>query len=85
MEVRLWKLIISELKNEASKETQIQRIIEQLEVPPLLERQSIKMAVNNLQIAKKSSKQTQIDATNHRDKFLQHKADEEEIKGNMGI
>ena len=28
-------------------------------------------------------KQTQTDATNHREKFLQHKADEEKVKGNM--
>ena len=39
LEVSLWKLIISKIKNDVSKETQIQMIIYQLETPPLLERQ----------------------------------------------
>ena len=83
LEVSLWKFVISEIKNEVSKEMQIQRIVTQLEAPPILERHSIKMAVNNLRIAKKFLKQIQTDATNHREKFLQHKVDEKEIKGNM--
>ena len=78
----MWKLVISELKNDVSKEIQVQRIIYQVEVPPLLERQSIKVAINNVRVAKKSLEQTQINATNHRETFLKHKADEEEIKGN---
>ena len=41
------------------------------------------MVVNNLQIAKKSLQQIQTDTTNHREKFLQHKVYEEEIKENM--
>ena len=36
-EVSLWKLIISEIKNEVSKEMKIQRIISQLEAPPTIE------------------------------------------------
>ena len=42
LEVILWKLIIYELKNEVSKEIQLQRIMNQLKTPPLLKRQSIK-------------------------------------------
>ena len=83
LEVSLWTFVISEIKNEVSKEMQIQRIVTQLEAPPILERHSIKMAVNNLRIAKKFLKQIQTDATNHREKFLQQKVDKEEIKGNM--
>ena len=82
LEVSLWKLIISELKNDVSKERQIQRIINQLEAPPLLERQLIQIAIIHLRLANKYFKQIQLDAKNHREKFLQHKADEEEIKGN---
>ena len=41
------------------------------------------MVVNYLRIVKKSLKQIQTDATNHREKFLQQKVDKEEIKGNM--
>ena len=83
LEVSLWTFVISKIKNEVSKEMQIQRIVTQLEAPPILERHSIKMAVNNLRIAKKFLKQIQTDATNYREKFLQHKVDEKEIKGNM--
>ena len=55
---------------------QIQRIIAQQEVPPSIERHSIKVVVTYLQLAKKSLKQIQIDATNHRDNFLQQKAND---------
>ena len=71
LEVSLWMLIISEIKNEVSKEMQIQRIISQLEAPPHIERHSIKVVVNYFRLAKKSLKQIQTDTTNHREKFLQ--------------
>ena len=71
LEVNLWKLIISEIKNEVSKEIQIQRIISQLEAPLPTERNSIKVVVNYLRIAKKSLKQIQTDTTNHYEIFIQ--------------
>ena len=83
LEESLWKLIISEIKNEVSKEIQIKRIIVQLEAPLPIERKLIKVVVNYLRLAKKSMQHIQTDATNHRETFLQQKVDEEEIKGNM--
>ena len=41
------------------------------------------MVGNYLRLAKKSLKHIQTDATNHREKSLQQKSDEEEFKGNM--
>lgn len=46
LEVSLWKIIIYELKNEVSKDIQLQRIMNQLKAPPLLERQSIKLLLS---------------------------------------
>ena len=52
-------------------------------MPPPIERNSIQVVVNYLRIAKKSLKQIQTDATNHRETFFQQREDEEEIKENM--
>ena len=83
MGVSLWKLIKSEINNEVSKELQIQRIIGKLDMPPPLERKSIKVVINYLRQAKKALIQIQREAKHHREKYLQQKVDEEEIKGNM--
>ena len=48
LEVSLWKLIISELKNDVSKERQNQRIMSKLKAPSLFERKSIKLVITNL-------------------------------------
>ena len=53
LEVSLWKLITSEIKKDISKEMQIQRIIEQMDAPPLIEKNSLKMVINYLRIVKK--------------------------------
>ena len=52
---------------------QIQRIIEQLDAPPLLERTFIKIVINYLRKAKKSLMQIQREAKHHREKYLQQK------------
>ena len=62
---------------------QIQWIIGQLDAPPLLERKSIRIVINYFRKAKNSLMQNQREAKHHREKYLQQKADEEEIKGNM--
>ena len=80
LEVSLWKLIKSEINNEVSKEMQIQRIMGQLDSPPLLERKPIKIVINYLRKAKKPLMQIQREEKHHREKYLQQKADEEEIK-----
>ena len=54
LEVSLWKLITSEIKNGVSKEMQIQRILGQLDAPPPIKRHSIKVILNYLRIAKNS-------------------------------
>ena len=62
---------------------QIQRIIRLLDTTPTIERHDIKVVLQYLRAAKKSLKQIQRDATHHREKYLQQKSDEEEIKGNI--
>jgi len=62
---------------------QIQWIIGQLDAPPLLERKSIRIVINYFRKAKSSLMQNQREAKHHREKYLQQKADEEEIRGNM--
>ena len=54
-----------------------------LKASPLLERNSIKLAITNLRQAKKSFKTIQIEAKNYREKFLQKKENDEETKVNM--
>ena len=83
LSVSLWKLITSEIKNEVSKEMHIQRILRLLDTTPTIERHDIKIVIQNLRKAKTSLKQIQRDATHHREKYLQQKSDEEEIKGNI--
>ena len=83
LSVSLWKVITSELKNEVSKEMQIQRILRLLDTTPTIERHDIKVVLQYLRTSKKSLKQIQRDATHHREKYLQQKSDEEEIKGNI--
>ena len=68
LEVRLWKLITSEIKKDVSKEMQIQRIIEQLDASQLIERHSLKVVINYLRLAKKSLTQIQREATHHHEK-----------------
>ena len=53
LEVSLWKLIVLEIKNDVSKEMQIQRIIGQMDASLLLERKSLKVVINYLKNAKK--------------------------------
>ena len=52
LEVSFWKLTTSEIKNEVSKEMQIQRIIRLLDTPPTIERHGIKVVLKYLRIAK---------------------------------
>ena len=73
LEVSLWKLIKSEIKNEVSKEMQIQRIIVQLDAPPLLERKSIKVVINYLRKSKKSLMQIQREVKHYREKIFNKK------------
>ena len=62
-----------EINNEVSKEVQIQRIIGKLDIPPTLERHSIKVVINYLRQAKKALIQIQREAKYHREKYLQQK------------
>ena len=62
---------------------QIQRIIRLLDTTPTIERHDIKVVLQYLRAAKKYLKQIQRDATHHREKYLQQKSDEEEIKENI--
>ena len=73
LEVSLWKLITSEIKNDVSKDMQIQWIIEQMDAPPLIERNSLKVVINYLRIAKKSLTQIQRDASHHRENAFNKK------------
>ena len=63
--VSLWKLITFEIKNEVSKEMQIQRFLRLLDTTPTIERHDIKVVLPYLRAAKKSLKQIQRDATHH--------------------
>ena len=56
LSVSLWKLITSEIKNEVSKEMQIQRILRLLDTTPTIERHDIKIVIQNLRTAKTSLK-----------------------------
>ena len=81
LEVSLWKLIIFEIKNKVSNEIQIQRVLRKLKASPIIDRNSITVAIN-LRKAKKAQMNIQLDAKNHNGKFLQQKIDEEK-KRNM--
>jgi len=52
---------------------QIQWIIEQMDAPPLIERNSLKVVINYLRIAKKSLTQIQRDASHHRENAFNKK------------
>ena len=73
LEVSLWKIITSEIKNDISKEMHIQQIIGQLDAPPLLERKSIKVVINYLRNAKKSLMQIQREVRHYREKIFNKK------------
>ena len=54
-----------------------------MDAPPPIERHAITIVLTSLRLAKKSLTTIQRDAIYHREKYLQQKADDEEIKGNI--